>query len=421
MLHTVKRRFYFVLAAYFGFWARMVLRRWKPRIVVITGSTGKTTLLHMVEAQLGEKAIYSHHANSAIGVPFHILGLPPNVTAKTQWLSQLVKAPFKAWRKPPSTKLYVVEADCDRPNEGKFLSKLLKPEVTLWISVFNTHAMNFDRLVPKQFATQQEAIAHEFGYFAEATQKLVLANGDQPALRDQLERSKAKIIEISDRAVQHYTIEGTETVYTIHGQQLHLAGLHPKELGVSLQMVNGLLDYLEAPLDPSYKNFVLPPGRSSVFKGKKNLTLVDSTYNTGFGAMTALLDLFGKYANPHKWLVIGDILELGKLEKTEHEQLAKKLSQLTVDRIILLGPRTHKYTLPLLKDLKIPVVSFDSPKEVLDYLNTNLKGGEALLFKGGRFLEGVIEQMLQNPSDNRHLVRRETAWVKRRQKWGLPR
>src|SRR5712691_532805 len=106
MLTSLKKRLYFVVASYFAFWAKIVLRRWQPRIIVVTGSSGKTTLLHLIEAQLGGKAIYSHHANSAIGLPFHILGIGANIEAKYEWFGRLLQAPFKAWRQVPSCKLY---------------------------------------------------------------------------------------------------------------------------------------------------------------------------------------------------------------------------------------------------------------------------------------------------------------------------
>ena len=70
MLSRLKRLLYFPIASYFRFFAVLRLRRWNPRIVVVTGSNGKTTLLHMLEAQLGAKARYSHHANSSFGIPF---------------------------------------------------------------------------------------------------------------------------------------------------------------------------------------------------------------------------------------------------------------------------------------------------------------------------------------------------------------
>jgi UDP-N-acetylmuramoyl-tripeptide--D-alanyl-D-alanine ligase len=426
MLSTIKKRLYFVVAWYFAIWARLVLRRWQPRIVLITGSSGKTTALQLVEAQVGDKALYSHHANSALGIPFHILGLPTNVEKPSRWLSQILRAPFKAFRQPPPDDLYIVEADCDRPHEGAFLARLLKPTVTLWISVYRTHSMNFDSVVHAgRFATHEQAIAHEFGNFIAATTQLVVINGDQPELVNQLSRVPAgvDIKQVSLERVSNFVIDKGQTRYTLGDQTISLAGLHPKELGLSLQMVNELLDYLQLPLDPQYKNLAMPPGRSSVLLGKHDTTIIDSTYNTGLGAMTVMLKLFNEYPAEHKWLVLGDILEQGSLEAEEHEKLADLIQHITAERIILLGPRTQRHTYPILKKklYKLPIDSFTSPKDVLDFIEQHLKGGETLFFKGARGLEGVIEQLLKDPADAKYLVRREASWRRRRQAWGLPR
>jgi UDP-N-acetylmuramyl pentapeptide synthase len=426
MLHIVKRRLYFIVAGYFAFWAKFVLRRWQPRIVVVTGSTGKTTTLHLIEAQLGDKALYSHHANGAFGLSFHILGMHPNVEHKWLWPVYLVTAPFKIFRRLPKAKLYIAEADCDRPHEGKFIAAMLRPEVTLWVSVFRTHSMNFDRLVSGGvFKTHEEAIAYEFGNFAAATTGLVIANGTQPRLTEQLERvhEGVTVETVSEVNVDNYRLADKETIFKIQGQEIHVPGLHPREIGLNLGLVSRLVKYLGEPLDPDYSELVMPPGRSTIFQGKKGTVLVDSTYNTGLGASKAILHLFEAYPNEHKWLVLGDILEQGSLEQSEHENLAHVVSKMHADRVILLGPRTKAHTLPILqKEMpKVELVSFDTPKETLDYLQKNLTGGEALLFKGGRFLEGVIEQLLEDPADEARLVRRGNAWTKRRQKWGLPR
>lgn len=421
----LKKRLYFVVASYFAFWAKFVLRRWKPRIIVITGSSGKTTLLHLVEAQLGDKAIYSHHANSAIGIPFHILGMESNVASPTQWFKYVLAAPSHAFRKIPQTPLYVVEADCDRPREGEFTSKLLKPEVVLWVSVYNTHSMNFDKLVKSgEFASHEKAIAHEFGYFAEASTKLVVANGDQPTLVNELVRvaDGVSVEKVSGQALTKYSLTEDETVFKFGNRTIYLSGLHPKDINLSLQMVEELLDYLGTELDPLYGSFRLPPGRSNVLRGKNNTKLIDSTYNTGLGAAMALLELFREYPNPHKWLVIGDILEQGSIEQDEHQRLAEEINKLPVERVVLLGKRNRQYTYMLLKE-KIPasVVCFDQAGEVLDYLQKELSGGEVLLFKGAQGLEGVIEQLLEDPNDAKQLVRREDSWIKRRRAWGLPK
>jgi UDP-N-acetylmuramoyl-tripeptide--D-alanyl-D-alanine ligase len=425
MLHQLKRRFYFVVAAYFGFWAKLVLRRWKPRIIVITGSSGKTTVLHMVEAQLGDQAIYGHHANSAIGIPFHILGFNPNVSSKVDYILRLILAPIKAWHKAPPTKLYVVEADCDRPREGKFLSKLLKPEAVLWISVSRTHSMNFDSLVQSgQFIDHVAAIAHEFGFFIAAATNLVLLNGDQPAMMSEAKRIQAGVTmrSYSLKQISEYQIEPTSTRYVVDGQILNVPGLHPKEAGVSVQMVRDLVANLQLPFDSSFMKFTMPPGRANVLQGKNSSVLIDSTYNTGLGATEAVLRLFEAYPANNKWLVLGDLLEQGSIEQEEHEQLGQLIATSKVQQVILLGKRNKKFTFPILQaQSKLPVQAFEDAKEVLDYLQANLKGGEAILFKGAQGLEGVVEQFLANPDDADKLVRRGAAWTKRRQAWGLPR
>jgi UDP-N-acetylmuramyl pentapeptide synthase len=64
IIRWLKRLTYFWVAHYFGFWASRYLRRWQPSIVAVIGSSGKTTLLHLFEAQLKTKARFTHKANS---------------------------------------------------------------------------------------------------------------------------------------------------------------------------------------------------------------------------------------------------------------------------------------------------------------------------------------------------------------------
>ncbi len=426
MIHTLKKRLYFVASAYFTFWAKFILRKWKPTKILITGSSGKTTVLHLVEAQLGDKAIYSHNANSAFGISFFLLGLGSNVPSKSAWIKYFIKAPFGISRPAPSAKIFVIEADCDRPHEGKFTSNFIKPDVVLWVSVFRTHSMNFDSLVSSgQFKNHEDAIAHEFGYFVESANKMVLANADQPLIVNELKRVRpgVKIEQLSIKALTGYELEKDGTEFRFGSQTIKIKSLQPKELAVGLQMINELLKYLSGELDPNYSRLELPPGRSSLFKGKKDTVLIDSTYNTGLDATLALLGLFMSYPNQHKVVVLGDLLEQGSLEKEEHERLAAELSSLNLEQIVLLGKRNKQFTFPALsgKLKNTTLNSFESPKELLDYLQKSLRGGEAILFKGAQGLEGVVEQLLADPNDADQLVRREAAWVKRRQAWGLPK
>lgn len=408
-LTKIKGFLYFPFAYYFRFFAQIQLSIWKPRIVVITGSNSKTTLLHLLESQLGESARYTHHANSSFGIPFDILGIMRKNLTLDEWPYLFLMAPFKAFKKAPKENIYIVEADCDRPDEGKFLSTLLKPEITIWISSGKTHSMNFKQPV-------EESIAFEFGFFLENTRKLAIINGDSILIKKNLFRTKAKTIQITKKGhLQKYTIGKNYTEFKIDEKNYKFNFLLPEESFYQIVSTLKLMDYLNFPLDSSFAKFKLPPSRSSVFEGIKNTTLIDSSYNANLSSMTVILNMFNKIPTSHKWAVLGDMLEQGDQEQSEHERLAEVISKYNLEKIILMGPRVSKYTYPKLKD----AVAFETPKEVLNYLQNNIAGGETILFKGARFLEGVIEHLLKNKEDIKKLCRREEVWQQRRAQWGL--
>lgn len=409
MFQAVKKALYFPIAYYFRIFAQIQLFLWKPKIIVITGSNAKTTLLHLLESQIGNRAKYSHSANSSYGVPFDILGLNRKNLTLDEWPKIFLLAPFKAFKKPPKENLYIVEADCDRPHEGKFLSTLLNPEVTVWISSSKTHTMNFASPV-------EENIAFEFGYFLEHTKRLAIINGDSALIKKQLSRTKAKIIQLSKKEhLQKYAVGKNYTEFKIDGTIYKFNFLLPEESFYQIMSTLKLMDYLKLPIDSSFTNFKLPPGRSSLFKGIKNTTLIDSSYNANLSSMTVILNMFDKVPLSNKWVVLGDMLEQGKEEQEEHEKLAAVIAKYNFKKIILMGPRISKYTYPKLKS----AIKFETPKEVLDFLQTNIVGGETILFKGARFLEGVIEHLLEDKNDVSKLCRREKIWQIRRKQWGL--
>src|SRR3989344_780219 len=401
MFQSFKNALYFPLAYYFRFSAKIKLSRWNPRIIVVTGSSGKTTLLYLIEAQLGEKARYSHHANSSYGIPFDILGLTRKTLMIYEWLGLFLKAPFLAMSRIPKQKLYIVEADCDRPGEGKFLSTLLKPEATIWLSSTRTHSVNFDRLVEQgKFLNVEQAIAYEYGYFLEKTDRLVIYNSDSELIKRQLGRTKVKKVAISNRSLQKYEVSKSGSIFKINNKVYEFKFLLPEAVSYSISAVLSLVEYLGMPLENKFKKFEMPPGRSSIFKGVRGITIIDSCYNSNFSSASEVINMFSKMQADKKWGVIGDMLEQGKSEKDEHEKLARLIVESNYNRVILLGPRIIRHGYPIIKKhYRNRVVAHTSPKDVLDYLLSNLAGGETVLFKGARFLEGIIEGLLTDKKD----------------------
>ncbi len=423
MLEKFKQVLYFPIASYFAFFAKIQLTIWKPTIVVITGSSGKTTLLHLIESQLANNVKYSYHANSSYGIPFDILDLHRTTLFITEWLSLFFLAPFKAFKKPFKEKLYIVEADCDRPNEGKFLASLLKPNITLWVSSSRTHSMNFDNLVKQnKFYNVEDAIAFEFGYFLAYTKDLALVAGDNEIMAKQFPRTNVEMHIIKKDCLDDYRLSDKGTEFIIDKKSYQLPVLVPQEVFYSIGMTISLLKYLGIKPDLSFSKFTLPPGRSSKFEGLKRTTLIDSSYNANLSSMQAIIDMFVQLPAKNKWAVLGDMLEQGKEEEEEHKKLAELIASAKFNKIILMGPRVKKYTYPILQELikdKDKIEVFLGPKDVVDYLENNLDGGETILFKGARFLEGVVEHMLADKNNVLKLCRREKIWIIRRKRWGL--
>ena len=136
--------------------------------------------------------------------------------------------------------------------------------------------------------------------------------------------------------------------------------------------------------------------------------------------MQTMLDTFKEMDVDHKWLVIGDIIDQGSIEKEEHEKLADLLADAKVEQIILVGRRTTKYTYPVLQKKKgVRAMTFRKPDAALKYLEANLKGNETILFKGSQYLEWIIEKLLENPEDAAKLPRQTALYKKRRAQWGL--
>src|SRR3989344_3614481 len=236
MIKQIKSLLYFPIAYYFRFFAKIQLSLWEPTIIVVTGSSGKTTLLHLIESQLQDKARYSHLANSSFGIPFDILGLKRKSLTPDEWIYLFFIAPFKAFKKPCKEKLYIVEADCDRPYEGKFLGSFLKPNVTLWTNVGRTHTVNFDSLVKnRNFKTVEDAIAHEFGYFLEYTSDLVILNSDDDLIKKESLRSKSEIKYISQKNLNSYKLFKEHTEFRINEKDCSIKTLLPKEASFSIQ------------------------------------------------------------------------------------------------------------------------------------------------------------------------------------------
>lgn len=175
--------------------------------------------------------------------------------------------------------------------------------------------------------------------------------------------------------------------------------------------------------------FQLQAGRASLFAGKQESILLDSTYNASPMSVKRLIDtaLGLQKALKEKrklMLVLGDMRELGDLTEVEHRQLAGYVQQ-SADQVVLLGQYMKKYLADELEkigfeseDLQV----FENADAVGDWVNEFLKESDEkwiILFKGSQntiFLEEAVKKVLKNADDAQYLTRQSDWWLERKGK-----
>ncbi len=415
----LKKKLYLSVANYFKFWANISLKRWHPRIIIVTGSAGKTTMLNLIESQLGHKAHYSHDANSAYGIAFDILGMRGITGSKAHWLSLFFAAPFRAFNFRHKEKFYIVEADGERPHEAEWIAKWLRPEVSVWVTLGRSHAVFYEKEVAAgRFANVDDAITYEFATIPANTCKLVILDADNDRMMAATEDISAARLAVSKKSLKKYDVYPDKAVFAFKDHEFTFHDPMPRDVATQLVMLEKLMQYLDLPVNYDLKDFKMPPARSNYLEGKKGIKIIDSSYNAHIISMTTVLDMVKVLHAKHKWLVIGDIIDQGQLEGEEHKKLAKLLLDTDAEKVVMIGRRTKKYTYPLIKD-KMDAKSFDKPQQALKYLEQNLTGQETVIFKGSQYLEWIVEKLLKNPDDVANLARQDEAHRRRRASWGL--
>lgn len=445
-MQKIRNVFIKLFLFYLRLLARVQLKKINPFIIGVGGASGKTSLSNFIYLILGEKykVKQGKGKNSETGIPLEILGLKIKNYSFLDWAKIAVVAFFKTVFDFKRFDIYVAEMGIDSPLEPKnmkYLLKIIKPNVGVLTNISYEHSQYFDPLVE---GTTQESrkndilslTAKEEGLLLtsldkEDTAVLNIDDGNILALEKSV-KAKKILISSKDRHADFY-IEKIQNfvdhflmifVYKDKEYKIQISNPLPRHfaysfvLAIAASSTKGI-EVKEA-ISNLQQNFSLPPGRMTVFKGKKDTVLIDSSYNNA--TLTPILDLldfvFEIGKQRRRIGIIGDMRELGTMSKALHEEVAQKILK-TLDLAILIGPLTQKYVEPILKKNKFESYSYLSFSQAKQKIEESIKPKDVILVKGSQntlFLERVVEMLLQNPSDSERLCRRGDFWDKIREK-----
>ncbi|HUC88488.1 MAG TPA: UDP-N-acetylmuramoyl-tripeptide--D-alanyl-D-alanine ligase [Candidatus Paceibacterota bacterium] len=413
--------------------AKLVLARYRPKIIAVTGSVGKTSTKDAIFAVLAKfKTVRKSEKsfNSEIGLPLTILGASNGWNSFFTWFEIVIHGFIILIKKQPYPEYLVLEVGAGKPNDIKSVAKWLLPDIVV-VTRFP------DKPVHVEFFGSAEKVIEEKSAIALAMKKdgvLILNHDDEKvyALHDKAKRRTVSY-GMHDNATYRfaypaylYKTENGVTIPTGINFKLeyggntfpvnlpHIIGMHyigsalasiacANELGCDLlQSISAVSEYVN------------PPGRLSLIEGINNSVIIDDTYNASPVAMEAAIEVLAEMKGKNKIAVLGDMLELGKFTDEAHRAIGQKVAGVA-DMLVVVGPRAK-----LIAESAIDsgfkaekIHSFDSSKITGEYLKGIIRKGDIVLLKGsqGIRLERAVEAIMAHPElKTKLLCRQEKEW-----------
>lgn len=408
--------------------AKATLWRYKPTIVSITGSVGKTSTKEAIFAVLKEKfnvrQNYKNY-NNEIGVPLSILGQETGGSSFWHWVKVLLLGFLGIIFTKNYPKILILEMGADKPGDIGYLVSFVPcfvgvitaiGEIPVHVEFFQSPTQlarekaNLIKGLPPRGWAVLNLDDERVGALAVMTkaQIFTFGLGEKADLRvSNLEQHLQNL----DEACLTFKIDyrGSNVpikLNNIFGQHQVYAVLAAMAVGLIFEM--NLVEISQA-----LKNYQPPAGRLRLIKGVKNSWILDDTYNASPNSTLAALEVLGKIPG-HKIAVLGDMLELGAFSEEAHRRVGQKAAQ-TIDLLLAVGERTifmaDQAKKAGLADSK--VFYYVSSGEAGRMLQDLIGEGDIILVKGsqGIRMEKIVKEIMAEPERaGELLVRQEEEW-----------
>ncbi len=342
------------------------------KVVAITGSNGKTTTKDLIASVLATSFLVHKtegNYNNHIGLPLTILSAPAN------------------------TEALVLEMGMSGFGEISLLTRLASPDIAVITNIGESHLLQLG---------SRRGIAQAKLEIAEGLKPggALVYCGDEPLLAEALaERpvtAGTKLITFGENAgsdwVARYvrvTAEGTR--FTATGEleaafELPIPGRHNAVNALAAVAVGRLLGLSAEAIGEGLKMTKLTGMRIERSAAWNGAVILNDAYNASPTSVRAAIDLVAELSGyRRKWVVLGDMLELGDGELELHGDIGRYLDRAKVDRALLYGPRSKQiYEEARTKFEDQDVLYFDDKKALGEYLLTALSPDDLVLVKASR-------------------------------------
>ncbi len=406
--------------------ARLTIWRFRPGIVGITGSVGKTSAKRATLAVLGsDRKVRAGkgNLNNDLGLPLAVLGDwkekdlklvsrggPEGKRARKLffWIKVIFISFFKIafGRASAYPEILILEYGADRPGDLKYLLRVARPNVSVITAVGEVP-------VHVEFFSGPGEVAREKARLIEylPTAGFAILNYDDDIVMELRDRTRAHVTtfgfgkgaEIQIISFENRVVNGAPVGIAFkleHGGNsvpVRLDGVFGKThayASAAAAAVGIVFGMNLVKISEALGSYRPAEGRMSMIPGIKSSNILDDSYNASPLSMHAALDTLKSLPAKRKVAVLGDMLEIGKYAIEAHEKVGR-LAAKCADVLITVGPR-GKLIAESSREAGLArkyISSFDVVDDALEPVLQTLRKGDLVLVKASRGigLDKIVE------------------------------
>ena len=402
--------------------ARLVLLKYKPKIVAVTGSVGKTTTKDTIYTVLSSAFFVRKSKksfNSEIGVPLCILGCQNGGNNPFVWFKIILEGLALVFFRNHYPKWLVLEVGADHPGDISGIAKWLKPDIAV-ITRFAevpAHVEYFNS--PADVIAEKKQLVK----YLKQDGLLILNHDDEAVFAIKEEYNKKTLtygfnedanIKGSNVNISYHDKNGNKkikgitfkveyggtclpvSVNGVLGVQHVYPGLAAIAVGAS-QGLN-LVEMSQAIIG----GHSAQPGRMRVINGIKNSIIIDDSYNSSpLAVQWALKTLKDIETDGKKYVVLGDMMELGKYTVDAHKKVGNDVVKIC-DVLVTVGARARDIAVGAMNAgmHESKIFQFEDSQKAGEFLQNQIQEGDIILVKGSRWatrMERTVEEIMARP------------------------
>lgn len=410
--------------------ATLVLKKYKPKVIAVTGSVGKTSTKDAIFTVMSTSFFVRKSEksfNSEIGVPLTILGCNNAWNNPILWIKNIIEGLMLILLKNHYPKWLVLEVGADRPGDIESITTWLKPDIVVVTSLPDVpvHVEYFDS--PEEVIKEKEFLIK-----ALKPEGVLILNYDDEKVRAFKQSYRYTAVtfgfevgstfrashdnsSIRNKQVSFRVDSGGSSVPVIIKGTLGRQHVYPALAAFAVGSSQGL-DI--ASMAGSYEHHKTPPGRMKIIDGIQKSTIIDDSYNASPLAVQEALRVLGNISiSGRKFAVLGDMMELGTYSVEEHRKIGALVAE-NADRLITVGVRARGIAEGAEKNgmEKRNIFHFEDSLKASKKFSQMLDRGDIALIKGSQSIraERIVKEVMTHPEQSKELlVRQDKEWLRR--------